>query len=227
MLMKASPAPPSGFLPHEDKLVETRDRAPFNGFYYPDPERIDRMKRTGRAFYFAPIDVSPLRDRLRGDKFTKSEIEDRMAEADELKRYFEERLRMEFSKHGLNVVDKPREDAFFCEIALVDLRPTLAVVNAAATTAGFFVPGAGLVRRLGSGSIAMEGMVRDGETLDILAEFQDREADKDSLFTVRDFQRYSHARYSIDDWSEQLAKLASTTSEVKVDDSVPVTLIPF
>lgn len=225
--MKASPSEPSGFLPHEDKLVEARERSPFNGSYYPDRERIDRLKKIRQSYYLAPIDTSPLRARLKSEKFTKSEIEDRMAEADELKRYFEERLKMEFAKHGLKILEKPEENAFFCEIALVELRPTLAVMNAAATTAGFFVPGAGLVRRLGTGSIAMEGMVRDGETLDVLAEFKDREADKDSLFTVRDFQRYSHARYSIDDWSEQLAKLASTTSDVKVEDSLPVTLLPF
>ena len=226
-LIEPSPAASSGFLAHDDKLAPLPERAPFNAGYIPDGKRLDNLKKVYHLFYFPPIEVLPLQAKLKDDGLSPSEIEDRLSDAQELGNYLHERLKVEFANNNIVLSDTPTENQFIWEIAIVELRPTLAALNVAATTAGFFIPGAGLVQRLGSGSIAIEGIIRDGKTGDILAEFKDRKADKNALFSVRDYQQYSHARHTMDEWAEVFAKLASTTQDVKVEGSLPVTLNPF
>jgi len=45
--------------------------------------------------------------------------------------------------------------------------------------------------------------------------------------SVRDFQKYSHARHTVDEWSESFAKLATTSGDVKISAPIPLTLLPF
>ena len=225
--LKASPSESSGFIAKDQKMIEMRERAPFNAGFVPDRKRLDDLKKVYKVFCVVPVDLSALTTNLKNENFSNEELAERVEDAKELGVYFQERFKAEFEKRGLTVSLMPIEEAFVWEIAIVELKPTLAAVNAAATAAGAFVPGAGMVRRFGTGSIAIEVIVRDGKTKDMLAEFKDRESDKDSLFTVRDFQMYSHARNAIDDWAEQFAELSSTTGDVTVDDSLPITLNPF
>ena len=58
-------------------------------------------------------------------------------------------------------------------------------------------------------------------------EFKDRESDKNSAFTVKDFQRFAHARVAIDDWADQFAELITTNIEHQVEDSFPFSINPF
>jgi hypothetical protein len=113
------------------------------------------------------------------------------------------------------------------EIAITEISPNVPEVSAVATVAGFFLPGSGVIRLFGSGSIAIEGILRDGKTGDLLAEFRDREADKSAPISVRDYQMYAHIRRTLDDWADQLAELAGTVSSHQVKDSLPFTLDPL
>lgn len=226
-LLKASPAPSSGFLPDDDKLQEMRQRAPFNAGYVPDHEKLDKLKREYNSFCVLPVSVEPLQATLKAEGFSGDSLEDRLTDAKELGVYFVERLKQTFADKKLPIYTEPLERCLIWEIALVELRPTVIAVNVLATAAGAFVPGAGLTRRLGTGSIALEVVIRDGKSGDVLAQFKDREKDKDALFTARDFQLYSHARASLDDWAEQFAELSATSHKETVEDSLPVTFSPF
>jgi hypothetical protein len=125
------------------------------------------------------------------------------------------------------VQDQPTDDTLVLEIAVTEISPNVPEVSAVASIAGFFFPGSGIIRIFGSGSIAIEGILRDGKTGDLLAEFRDREADKSAPISVRDYQMYAHIRRSLDDWADQLAELAGTMSTHQVKDSLPFTLNPL
>jgi len=225
-LFRASPAKSSGFLAHDSKLTEM-ERSPFNAGYVPDRKRLDDLKKVYRCVCLSPVELNALRANLKMNGLTKSQIEDRLSDAQELVEYLKSRYRLEFEKKGIEVFFEPQEDCFVWDLALVELRPTLVALNVAATAAGTFLPGAGLIQRFGSGSIAIEVIIRDGKTGDILAEFKDRQADKTAPFTIKDFQKYSHARNTIDEWTESFAKLTTTTGDVKIDRPFPLTLLPF
>jgi hypothetical protein len=225
-IFRASPAKPSGFLAHDNLLAEM-ERSPFNAGYVPDRKRLDDLKKVYKRVCLTPVELNALRAKLKMDDLSKSEIDDRLSDAQELVEYLQGRYQLEFEKQGIEVSFEPREDCFIWELAIVELRPTLVALNVAATAAGTLIPGAGVIQRFGSGSIAIEGIIRDGKTGDILAEFKDRQADKTAPFTIKDFQKYSHARNTIDEWTESFAKLTTTTGDVKIDRPFPLTLLPF
>ena len=226
-LLRASPAPSSGFLPHDDKVLENRKRAPFHGNYIPSTMRLDMLRAKYMKVYLAPLELGALREKMRIGMYSRRSIVDRLSDAESLAAYFDNRFKDEFTKRGFTVLDLPSVDSLVWEIALVELEPSGAALNIAATAAGFFVPGTGLVKQFTKGSVAIEGIVRDAATGEIVTEFKDRESDKAAVITVRDFQRYSHARASLDEWAQQFAELASTASTVMVDDGSPITLNPF
>jgi hypothetical protein len=160
----------------------------------------------------------------------------------ELSAYFHARLTSAFSEYegdGLSaddepisvrrfaVRDEPTDQTLVLEIAITEISPNLPEVSAVATVAGFILPGSSIIRLFGSGSIAIEGIVRDGKTGELLAEFRDREADKSAPISVRDYQMYAHIRRTLDDWADQLAELAGTVPSHQVKDSLPFTLDPL
>ncbi|MEZ4753364.1 MAG: hypothetical protein R3A13_03525 [Bdellovibrionota bacterium] len=55
LALKASPAKDSGFLPDADKLVESRDRWPFNGVYISNPTRYPELIKTYNKIYVKEI----------------------------------------------------------------------------------------------------------------------------------------------------------------------------
>jgi hypothetical protein len=73
----------------------------------------------------------------------------------------------------------------------------------------------------------MEGLVRDGATSQVLMEFKDRQADKVTLFSIKEFQEYGFVREAIDAWARELAELLATTVEHQVTGELAFTLNPF
>ena len=107
------------------------------------------------------------------------------------------------------VVDQVAEDSFVLELAVVDVVPTKVLINATGAAAGFLVPGGGLIRHAGTGSIAIEGIIRDGKSGRAIAAFKDREAAKTAPFSLKDYQRYAFIRQAIEEWVQQYAELAA------------------
>ena len=241
-LFKASPAEDSGFLPYPDLLKPMPERAPFNAVYVPDPQRLEELRLRYPFISILPINTLPAEAKIKAKGFPPGVEESRLDDLRELSAYFHTRLQSAFSQYdgdGLSadeepinvrrftVRDEPSNDSLVLEIAITEISPNVPEVSAVATVAGFFVPGSGIVRLFGSGSIAIEGIVRDGKTGELLAEFRDREADKSAPISVRDYQMYAHIRRTLDDWADQLAELAGTVSTHQVKDSLPFTLNPL
>jgi hypothetical protein len=238
-VLKARPAEDAGFLAHPKLLKEMSERAPFHAGYVPDVNRLENLKKEYRKIYIEPVVTEIAEEKLRKRDLLDSIIAERIADLRELAKYFEERIRTAFEEFEIDKQDKPlgfkkfevvtvpTDDTFVWQIAIIDISPNVPELAIAGTAAGFFIPGGGAIRALGAGSIAIEGIVRDGRSGDVLAEFRDREADKTAPVSIRDFEMYAHIRRSLDDWAEQFAELAGTTVEHTVDDSSPFTLNPF
>lgn len=230
-LLKASPAPDEGFLPFNDKLNEMRERSPFNAGWIPDAKKLDELKKTYKNILVLPVVTDLLEEKIKKSGNSESWKKEHIEDAREIAKYFEQKMLLDFKKDNIyttsSATSDPQPNSFVWEIAITELDPTSPAISAAATAAGFFVPGGGLIRVAGTGSIAIEGIIRDSNTGDVLATFKDRESDKSSPFSVNDFRLYAHAREAIDDWCEQFFLLATTTKDVKVEDSLPVTLNPF
>lgn len=241
-LFKARPAEDSGFLPYPDLLKPMPERAPFNAVYAPDPKRLEELRLRYPFISILPINTLPAEAKIKAKGLPPGVEESRLADLRELSAYFHARLKSAFSEYdgdGLSaddepinvrrftVRDEPSNDSLVLEIAITEISPNAPEVSALATIAGFFLPGSGVVRLFGSGSIAIEGIVRDGKTGELLAEFRDREADKSAPISVRDYQMYAHIRRTLDDWADQLAELAGTVPSHQVKDSLPFTLNPL
>jgi hypothetical protein len=189
-----------------------------------------------------PVNTLPAEAKIKARELPPGVEASRLADLQELSAYFHTRLKSAFTEYdgdGLSaddvpitvrrftVRDEPSNDSLVLEIAITEISPNVPEVSAVATVAGFFLPGSGVIRLFGSGSIAIEGILRDGKTGDLLAEFRDREADKSAPISVRDYQMYAHIRRTLDDWADQLAELAGTVSSHQVKDSLPFTLDPL
>ena len=227
-LLKRMAGKDPGFLSHEDNMKPMPERAPFDEVWIRDPEMLDKMKDSHKTVVVLPVVTAFVRDAIKKTGLPDSVKAERVEDAEELARYFEQRMKVSFATDDvLKVSDEPVPNSFVWEIAITELEPTNTAVTVVATAAGAFIPGAGLLQRAASGSITIQGIVRDGNTGDILAEFKDRQSDKVAPFTIKDFQMYAHARQAIDDWSEQFFQLASTTRDVKVEGALPVSINPL
>jgi len=228
--LKASPSSKNLFLTHPELVVETRDRAPFNGIAYLDPARVDYLHATIKKILVLPVRTDLL------EKEFEREIEDesirakRISEAREIAVYFRDRIKAAmaaYPNYPYEVIDTQVPDCFVLEFALVELEPTKIEYNVLGTVAGVFVPGGGVIGRAATGGVAFEAQIRDGSNNKIIIEFRDRETDKTALFSVKDFEEYGHIRRSIDEWAEQYAELSSTARNHRVSDSSPFTLNPL
>lgn len=229
-IIRARPSKKNLFLTHPEKVIELRERAPFNGVAYLNPERVDEMHATCKKIVILPIRTDLIEKEMRREIEDEEFLAQRMDEVQEIAKYFHDRLKTaikNYKDYPYELLEKPEPDSFVLEVALVELDPTLISVNVLGAVAGFFVPGGGLIGRAASGSIAFEAQLRDGTNNEILVEFRDREADKTAPFTLKDFQEYAHIRQAIDEWAEQYAELSATSRTHKVADSFPFTLNPI
>jgi hypothetical protein len=232
-LLRASAAKDAGFVPYPEKLSERRERAPFHGYWVMEPEDYDKRRLNGARFVIAPIDIKILERSIK-DRYPRGRTAvDRIEEAAELARYFEERLRLEFVAIGHEPVAPDATelaDAFVLRLALVDVQPTEPGVQLLGTAAGFVVPGGGIIKLAGQGSIAVEGFVEHsmepGSTT-VWEQFKDREGQKYSAFSIKDYQRYAHLAAALDDWAKQFAELLSTDKSHRVVESDLVRLNPL
>ena len=230
-LLKASAAPDAGFAPEPKLLTENRDRAPFNGYWSKDPEKLELLIDTYQAIYVAPVDTAHAEKVYNAASGSEKTKRHRIEESQELAQYFRERIKIALNnqeRKELTILEEEAPNALQLKVALVGVVPTNPGVNAVGTIAGFFVPGGGLISFLVEGSVAMEGFVTDGPNQYTLhQQFKDREGKKKSPFSLKDYQKYAHIRVAIDDWSEQIAELLTTSEDHTVKDSLPVTLQAF
>ena len=229
-VLRANEYQSSPFLPHPELLQENRSRAPFHGLWFADSARFSELVKRYAKVYIAPVDTTYAAAHFAETTPNQRTLQIRAEELAEIARYTHEKFKNAFSslpQHPITVTAEPGPGILTVTLAIVEVRPTNTAVNVAGTVAGVFLPGGGLLKFTAKGSIAIEGMIRDGTTDELLMEFKDREVDKDAPFTVKDFQQYAHVRATVDEWANQLAEVVSTPPDHTVKGALPFTLLPY
>jgi hypothetical protein len=163
-----------------------------------------------------------------GSEMTKTE---RIEEAQELGRYFREKIKLTLRNNKeakIQAVESPGPGVLSLKLSLVQVVPTNPGVNIVGTAAGFFVPGGGLIKTFGEGSIAMEGLVeQSADALKTREQYKDRQGQKISFFSFKDYQRYAHLREAIDEWAMQVTGLLNTPHDTKIEGANLVSISPL
>ncbi|TLD72377.1 DUF3313 domain-containing protein [Phragmitibacter flavus] len=229
-MLKARPAQLSSFVEFPDQMKKSRERAPFHKVWSsPNPEVRGRAIPK-RQIFIAPVTLQHLRPV--GKPLVRKEIELGSITRDEAG--MAKQLRQEFagafarSERPRYVLSRyPGPDTVTLELALVELNPTSPKGNVVKTGLKFVIgPFAGLGGYFTKGNVAIEGKVRNSQTGELIFQFADNEADKMTLYTLRDFRAYGHADVSMKEWARQFELFTRTPPGVRVEDSFCFTLDP-
>ncbi len=180
--------------------------------------------------YFAPVTVRKLKEQnwwtMQGTKTQAQLAED----ANKLALY----MRASFIKAArtypgarLTVVDKKGPGVVIVESAITELIPAKAYFNAAASAAGFVVPGAGLLGAFGKGAIGFEGRLLDGKSGAVVATFRHNEKDRFAALNVASYTLYRGSKIVIDDVAAKFAKVFNSPAGTYVTRSSPIQLVAF
>ena len=157
----------------------------------------------------------------------KSELmEDRHTIANYLRESFTTALQNDPVVHH-EVVNSPKHRTMILEMALVELVPTKAFMRSVMDVFGLLIPGAQVLGLTGSGSVAIEGRIRDADTGEVIFKFADRQQDKTAIISAQDFTWHGHAKEIIDDWAKEFVELYDTPSSHMVAMSSHFTLKPW
>ena len=229
-VLKAGPAPDSGFLSEPERAAEHRERAPFHRLWIEDDFRI----RDYHLLAVAPVNTDHALARSTWAKVNVREFE----VEDDLKgiaREFQSIVIDAFQKSPKNqfaIVDTPDDQTLVLELAITELVPSkafLATIGLAAWAAPLEVgvPVGTVAAFADSGWTAFEGRVRIGAGGPVVIMFADREQAKMRVVDLQSITWYGHARESMHEWAGQLVTLANTPHEFKVDDSAGFALLPW
>lgn len=175
------------------------------------------------SVYIPPVDIS----RIDPMTLRSSNLDDE--DLAKLAEYTRTKVARAFSerKETFRVVEIPPVEGRVVELSLVELTGTAVFRNVLGTALGAVVPGAGLISMRSSGTIGIEGVVREARTKEPVFVFADRERGKVAPFSFNDFGILSHARVAIDDWSKQIVASCAATPGTRVPDSAVLTLVPL
>jgi hypothetical protein len=229
-VLKANPAPDSGFLEESHKMSENRARAPFHRAWV-DPAF---SSTDYHSILVAPVNTEYVEAQSTWARTNVRQFrihEDLQMIAGEFHDTVQKKFR-ESKENRFAVVDKPREDTMILELAITQLVPNKAFLGAIglaswAAPAPVGVPVGMLATFADDGWMAIEGRVRDAKNGNVVAMFADREAAKTRIIDVEAVTWYGQARESMNDWADQLVQLANTPKDVKVEDSSAFTLMPW
>lgn len=226
-LFKADPAPYSGFIQHPEQMEAHKERFPFNRIWC-QKDGCDWSKYS--SIIVAPVDTTHILKMSLWDNFnlvSKSKLEkDRQVIAEYTQKKFQSAIKTDVHKHH-KVVDTPKKNTMILELALVELVPNKAFMRTAADIAGIFEPELKVIKFMGSGSVAIEGRIRDANTGEIIFKFADREDEKLTMVNINDFTWYGHAKVVVDDWASEFIELYDTPPSHMVEASSRFTLRPW
>lgn len=135
------------------------------------------------------------------------------------------RAASEDPKKRFKVVETSGPRTVILEVALVQLVPSKAVLNAVGfvswvpaviTTAGSLSTGS---EDSGKGVVAIEARFRDGATGEVIGMFADREHPKTAFVDLKALQWWAPAKQIVDEWSAQLIEVANQPPGTAVKDS--------
>lgn len=178
----------------------------------------------------SPVDTTHILKMSWWDNFNlepKSKLqEERHHVAEYLRNSFQSSILNDANKYH-EVVEAPKNNTMIIELALVELVPTKAFMRLAADVIGFLIPSFQTVGLTGSGSVAIEGRIRDAASGEIIFKFSDRRQDKTSIVNFEDFTWHGHVKEIIDDWAHEFVELYDTPSNHIVYASSHFTLRPW
>ena len=128
-------------------------------------------------------------------------------------------------RHRFNVVNKAGPKTLILEVAITQLVPSKAVLNAIGyiTWIPTVVSMTGSVatdsQDTGKGAIAIEGRVRDGGSGEIIGMFADREHPSTAIIDVKALNWWAPAKTIINDWAQQLVAVANRPPGVVVKEA--------
>jgi hypothetical protein len=118
-------------------------------------------------------------------------------------------------KHRFKVVDTAGPNTLILELAVTQLVPSKAVLNAigyvtwiptVVTMAGSTATDS---QDTGKGVVAIEGRIRDGKSGEIIGMFADREHPKTAILDLKSLSWWAPAKEIVDEWSTQLIAVAN------------------
>lgn len=221
----------SACAPMGERTARNPTGAQFLDQVYVAPEY--RGKSPSQQFskvYFAPVSVGNLS--RQGWWTSQSAITQRQLEADARKLAGNFRRSLANSAYyapdrKLTVVKQPGPDTMIIETAITELVPAKAYWNAAATAAGFVVPGAGLLSAAGSGTITVEGRVRDGNNGKLVANFRDTMKDKMALVNIDSYSWYGGSEANLQEMAANIAKAINAKPGTMINQPSRVKLITY
>lgn len=176
-----------------------------------------------RHLYISPVTLQHFQ--------TASQTAADRKQIEELRAYFDTRLREEMAKAvkkhpNLILVDKPTAGAWQLDVALLSARPVSVAKNALVTGAAQAVGGGFIWDRVLStkeeskGYVSMAARVTNGQGKRV-TEVADFEYGMGSLTGMvladtKDFRPFAYQRRSIDHWAEEFAELFTTTASTSV-----------
>lgn len=230
-LLKAKPARLSAFVQHGSEMVDPRKKLPFHKLWKsPDVESWERAEKK-TAIYIAPVSLDYLRSIDKALVSGEVTIGTLDRKEDEIAAYMQEVFVEAFQKSPkarYKVATQPGEDTVTLQLALVELNPTSAKGNAVLNTLNFFF---GPLVYIGAvftkGNIAFEGRLSNSTTGEAIVEFADNEEDPMTIYSVRDFVSYGHAKRAIRNWAVQFELYTRNRTGKKIRESAFITLNPF
>lgn len=217
--------------PMGERSARNSTGAQFLDQVYVAPEY--RGKTASQEFskvYFAPVAIGNLS--RQGWWTSQSAVTQRQLESDARKLAAHFRRALANSAYyapgrRLTVVNQPGPDTMIIETAITELVPAKAYWNAAATAAGFVIPGAGLLSAAGSGTITIEGRVRDGDNGKLVASFRDSMKDKMALVNVDSYSWYGGSQANLDETAANIARVINAKPGTMVSQPSQIKLIAY
>ena len=228
-LLVPAPAADSGFNPRTTATANSR-AAFLQQVWIADSYRGKPVSEQFSSVYIAPVSTRFMAEQSWWQQQTpmrqESLSEDTRAIATRMRQQFMAAI-INNRAHKISLARAPGPGVLVIELALVELVPSKAYWNAAATAAGFAVPGAGFLSIAGRGSIAIEGRARDGATKSVIATFKDRRADKTAPVDLGKYTWYHGAEANITDWAAEFAEFLNTPPSHVVKRAKSITLKPW
>ena len=233
-LVKANPAELSSFVEHRGEMKRLPPEAPFQ-YTWSTRDKSARQKAEAlRDIYVAPVSLTELRPmmtgKVRGSKRRGLEVSaEAPAVAGEMRQEFSAALQSQPAPR-YRLVATPGPSTLVLELAITELNPTSPAMNAVKLAAKIALGPVGSVGGLAvrsSGNIAVEARLRAGSKGPVVYQFADNESDKLTLYSVRDFRPYGHARMAVKEWARQFAETAQNYAGTKVKDASFWTVSPL
>ena len=209
--LDAKPAALSSFIEHHDEVQRMPARSPFHYTWSHQSPEISAAQESRRTIYFAPVEISQMRRITQALAHREQLAKGEGRPVGDIARHAQSAFPQAFldsPSPRYRIVEEPGDDSVVLELSIVELDPTSVKGNVGKKVLTHFVgPLAGLAGKFTKGGIAIEGKLRDAKTDRLLFQFADRENDKITYLSLKDFRPYSHGYRAIDEWAAQFEEI--------------------